>query len=81
MKKLVLWAMIALVLGMGAYIRLAPSAPAQWHIAPVAEGDQDLPGGVLRVVATGPEGLQKSRPRSPEPRRAPRFWQVRSMRA
>ncbi|MCA0904853.1 DUF1499 domain-containing protein [Ruegeria marisrubri] len=59
MKKMVLWAVIALVLGLGAYIRLAPSAPAQWHIAPVAEVDQDLPGGVLRVVATGPEGLQK----------------------
>ncbi|WP_209832877.1 DUF1499 domain-containing protein [Ruegeria sp. HKCCE3926] len=58
MKKMVLWAVIALVLGLVAYVRLAPSALAQWHIAPVAEVDQDLPGGVLRVVATGPEGLE-----------------------
>ncbi|NOC44441.1 DUF1499 domain-containing protein [Ruegeria sp. HKCCD7559] len=58
MKKMVLWAVIALVLGLVAYVRLAPSALAQWHIAPVAEVDQDLPGGVLRVVATGPGGLE-----------------------
>ncbi|WP_170344040.1 DUF1499 domain-containing protein [Ruegeria atlantica] len=59
MRNMVLWAVIALVLGLGAYIRLAPSAPAQWHIAPVAADDQDLPDGVLRVVETGPDGLQR----------------------
>ncbi|WP_299637271.1 DUF1499 domain-containing protein [uncultured Ruegeria sp.] len=59
MKRMVLWAVIALVLGLGAYIRLAPSNPARWHVAPVAEVDQDLPSGVLRVVETGPDGLQR----------------------
>ncbi|AXT25827.1 DUF1499 domain-containing protein [Ruegeria sp. AD91A] len=59
MKRMVLWAVIALVLGLGAYIRLAPSIPARWHVAPVAEVDQDLPSGVLRVVETGPDGLQR----------------------
>lgn len=59
MKKMVLWAVIALVIGLGAYIRLAPSNPARWHVAPVAEDDQDLPSGVLRVVETGPDGLRR----------------------
>ncbi|NOD63094.1 MULTISPECIES: DUF1499 domain-containing protein [unclassified Ruegeria] len=59
MKKMVLWAVLALVIGLGAYIRLAPSDPAQWNVAPVAPVDQDLPGGVVRVVETGPDGLQR----------------------
>ncbi|WP_298847803.1 DUF1499 domain-containing protein [uncultured Ruegeria sp.] len=59
MRKMVLWAVIALVVGLGAYVRLAPSDPAQWHVAPVAADNQDLPNGVLRVVETGPDGLQR----------------------
>ncbi|WP_050602233.1 DUF1499 domain-containing protein [Ruegeria sp. 6PALISEP08] len=59
MKKMVLWAVFALVIGLGAYIRLAPSDPAQWNVAPVAPVDQDLPGGVVRVVETGPDGLHR----------------------
>ncbi|WP_209503695.1 MULTISPECIES: DUF1499 domain-containing protein [unclassified Ruegeria] len=59
MKKMALWAVIALVVGAGAYVRLAPSDPARWHVAFVSTESQNLPGGVLRVVETGPDGLQR----------------------
>lgn len=59
MKKMALWAVVALAVGAGAYVRLAPSDPARWHIALVATESQNLPGGVLRVVETGPDGLKR----------------------
>ncbi|WP_209596613.1 DUF1499 domain-containing protein [Ruegeria sp. HKCCSP351] len=59
MKKMALWAVVALVVGAGAYVRLAPSDPARWHVALVSTESQNLPGGVLRVVETGPDGLQR----------------------
>lgn len=59
MKRMVLWAVVALVVGAGAYVRLAPSDPARWHVALVSTESQNLPGGVLRVVETGPDGLQR----------------------
>lgn len=40
----------AIVMGLGAYVRLAPAAPERWHVMPVFEGDRDLPGGVYREV-------------------------------
>lgn len=51
-----LWLVIAVIVVLGAYIRLAPSDPALWHLAPEGE-DRDLKGGVVRVVETGSEGL------------------------
>ncbi len=57
MKRMLVFGVVGLVIALGAYIRLAPSDPADWHIAPQAETNQDLQGGVLRVVETGPEGL------------------------
>jgi uncharacterized protein (DUF1499 family) len=57
MKRMLILGVVGLVIALGAYIRLAPSDPADWHIAPQAETNQDLQGGVLRVVETGPEGL------------------------
>ncbi|MCX8953202.1 DUF1499 domain-containing protein [Ruegeria sp. NA] len=59
MKRMVLWAVVAFVVGAGAYVRLAPSDPARWHVALVSTESQNLPGGVLRVVETGPDGLQR----------------------
>ena len=59
MKKMALWAVVALVVGAGAYVRLTPSDPARWHVALVSTESQNLPGGVLRVVETGPDGLQR----------------------
>ncbi|WP_170399509.1 DUF1499 domain-containing protein [Ruegeria arenilitoris] len=57
MKKTVFWLIVGLVVLVGAYIRLAPSDPGIWHVAPVGEADLDMQGGVLRVIETGPDGL------------------------
>ncbi|MES0861012.1 DUF1499 domain-containing protein [Ruegeria sp. SCPT10] len=56
--KMVLWVLIAMGVAMSAYIRLSPSDPARWHVAP--EGaERNLPGGVVRIVETGPDGLAR----------------------
>lgn len=54
----VLGALVALVVGFGLYVRLAPSDPARWHVSPVlAEGgawDQVVPmtgAAALRLSA------------------------------
>ena len=44
-------------MALGAYIRLAPSDAAQWHVAPAGTANEDMPGGVIRIVETGPDGL------------------------
>ncbi|MFD0908877.1 DUF1499 domain-containing protein [Ruegeria arenilitoris] len=59
MKRMVLWLVVAAVVGLGLYVRLAPSDPARWHVPVVAEADRDLPGGVIRMVQTGPDGLAR----------------------
>lgn len=59
MGKMIFWLLITAVVLLGAYIRLAPSDPARWHVSPMAEADRDQPGGVLRVVETGPDGLAR----------------------
>ncbi|MDA7964983.1 DUF1499 domain-containing protein [Ruegeria sp.] len=59
MRKMIFWLVITAVVLLGAYIRLAPSDPARWHVPPVAEADRDLPGGVLRVIDSGPDGLAR----------------------
>lgn len=57
MKHMVLWLIVAVIVALGAYIRLAPSDPGQWHVAPVGEADVNGKGSVVRVVETGPGGL------------------------
>ncbi len=59
MKRMLILGVVGLVVALGAYIRLAPSDPADWHTDPQARTNQDLQGGVLRVVETGPEGLAR----------------------
>ncbi len=59
MKKMIVLLLVAGVILIGAYVRLAPSDPTKWHVAPIAEADRDLPGGVIRVVEAGPDGLEK----------------------
>lgn len=54
-----LWVFLALVVGLLAYIRLAPSDAAVWHVAPEVSADADLTGGVKRVVAAGPDALAR----------------------
>ncbi|NVO55500.1 DUF1499 domain-containing protein [Rhodobacteraceae bacterium B1Z28] len=59
MKKMGLWLVVGAVVLMGAYIRLAPSDPGRWHVAPVGDVDRNDRGGVLRLVETGPDGLER----------------------
>lgn len=55
----VVWVLLALVILGMAFIRLAPSDPTRWHVAPKGDKDKNLEGGVVRVVETGPLGLKK----------------------
>ena len=56
---MIMWFLLAL-LGLGAaYLRLAPSDPARWHVAREIAADEDLEGGVLRRVEAGPDGLAR----------------------
>ena len=48
--KLIFWALILIVVGGLAWIRLAPSDPAVWHVDPKVTADQDLAGGVRRRI-------------------------------
>ncbi len=57
--KIALGLLLFLAVGMAAYIRLTPSDPKLWHVAPQADADRDLQGGVLRVVEAGPDGLAR----------------------
>ncbi len=57
--KIALGLLLFLAVGMAAHIRLAPSDPKRWHVAPQADADRDLQGGVLRVVEAGPDGLAR----------------------
>ncbi len=42
-----------------AYIRLAPSHEARWHVAPDMREDREFANGVYRCVTTGPSGLRR----------------------
>lgn len=51
-----LWAAVAGLVCIAAYVRLAPSDPARWHVAPEASGPwgevQDLGGGASLRLST-----------------------------
>lgn len=42
--------LIALIVGFAAYVRLAPSDPARWHVPVTASANKDMEGGVIRVL-------------------------------
>lgn len=56
---MLLWVSLALFLGLLAFIRLAPSDPDRWHVAPEVTEDLEFPAGVKRQVPTGPDGLDR----------------------
>jgi hypothetical protein len=56
---MVLWIILALVIALGAYIRLAPSKAEDWHQPVDATASKDLEGGAIRVVDAGPDALAK----------------------
>lgn len=57
-----LWVLLALAVVVMGYIRLAPSDPVRWHVPLEFTADRDLKTGVMRVVETGPDGLERLDP-------------------
>lgn len=52
--------LVILVVGGLAWIRLAPSDPAVWHVDPQVTADQDLAAGVRRRISgAGPDGFMR----------------------
>lgn len=43
--------LVLAVVGLGLWVRLAPSDPVRWHQPVRGEGNKDFKGGVLRVIA------------------------------
>lgn len=56
---MLIFLVVAAVFAVGAYIRLAPSDPTRWHVAPTGQADRDMQGGVFRVLEAGPDGLAR----------------------
>ena len=48
--RLIFWLVVLVAIGGIAWIRLAPSDPAVWHVDPKVTADQDLAAGVRRRV-------------------------------
>lgn len=47
---MIFWVIVIAVVAGLAWIRLAPSDPAVWHVDPKVTADQDLAGGVRRRI-------------------------------
>lgn len=45
-----IWIILACVVGVMAYIRLAPTEAARWHVPVAALEDADQAGGVIRII-------------------------------
>ena len=48
--KMIFWALVLIVVGGLAWVRLAPSDPTVWHVDPKVTAEQDLAGGVRRRI-------------------------------
>ena len=62
MKVLFWLAVLVLLIGanFAAWVRFAPSDPARWHVPPDVSENEDLDGGVKRVVrGAGPDALAR----------------------
>jgi hypothetical protein len=64
MLSYLLWAALAAILAFAAFVRLAPSDPAVWHVPAIAEGPpgQVAPGegsATLRLAGDGPALLAR----------------------
>ncbi|MBJ6373385.1 DUF1499 domain-containing protein [Sedimentitalea arenosa] len=57
---MLLWVLVAVVVVLLGYIRLAPSDPVVWHAMPegISE-DRDRSNGVVRVIEAGPDTLSR----------------------
>ncbi len=56
---ILLWVLAALVVVMLGYVRLAPSDPVAWHKMVATTENRDFANGVVRVVQTGPDGIER----------------------
>lgn len=56
---MLLWIFPAICLGFLGYVRVAPSSAGRWHVAPKFTTDKDFPGGVVRLVEAGTDGLAR----------------------
>ena len=52
-------AILILAVGVLAWIRFAPSDPANWHVDPKVTADQDLADGVRRRVPAGQDRFER----------------------
>ncbi|WP_372885927.1 DUF1499 domain-containing protein [Shimia sp.] len=60
MRMMLFWSLVLLFLAAQAYVRLAPSDPALWHVAPRADSDKSFANGVVRrVPGVGQAGFQR----------------------
>lgn len=50
MLRMIGWAVLILIVGLLAFIRLAPTDVARWHVPVTAAQDKDLTGGAIRVI-------------------------------
>ena len=51
------WIVLAAVVALLGYVRMAPSDPARWHTAVEASESKDLEGGAIRVIKVAPDVL------------------------
>ncbi|MEL7013725.1 MAG: DUF1499 domain-containing protein [Pseudomonadota bacterium] len=51
--RIILIVFLTIFIGLGLYVRLAPSDPARWHAMPGEMEDRDLDGGAKRVIEAG----------------------------
>ncbi|MFA3915368.1 DUF1499 domain-containing protein [Ruegeria hyattellae] len=56
---MLVWVLLVAVVVVLGYVRLAPSAVPQWHVAPIGDSDADTRGSVLRVLKAGPNALKQ----------------------
>ncbi len=54
-----LWLFVLAIIAGLAWLRLAPSDPARWHVDPMVAADQDSVDGIRRRIAAGPDTLNQ----------------------
>ncbi len=45
-----LWVILAILVGSGLWVRLAPSDPAKWHLPVKGEADKTFRNGAVRII-------------------------------
>lgn len=57
--RIFLIVLLAGLIGVALYVRLAPSDPAKWHAMPDEMEDRDMEGAAMRVITAGPGDLAR----------------------